>query len=86
MDGVIAGFSWWPRQRRLDDSLLLCLDLLCLAKLRLPMAQSCDKEMWVSQPSLLPMFKGSAKMQLPMPSGGRQSRSAVSTTYPYFVQ
>jgi hypothetical protein len=34
--------------RRLADCLVCCGDLLQLATYRLPEAQGCDKEMWVS--------------------------------------
>jgi hypothetical protein len=48
MDGVIEGFWSLPRQRRLNESILLCEDLLCLASHRLPEAQGTTKERLVS--------------------------------------
>jgi hypothetical protein len=48
MDGVVDGFWSLPRQRRLNESIMLCEDLLCLASHRLPEAQGATKERWVS--------------------------------------
>jgi hypothetical protein len=44
MDGLDPEFWSLPRQRRLNESILLCEDLLCLASHRLPEAQGTTKE------------------------------------------